>query len=187
MENPLSDLTPVPRLLLRVLIQHGFRAGFTVTRVHQISGIACIYPENWQLSEDREHERLQSFTLQSPNTAFMSVYVSRNRGQAGELIQEMTEMLTAEYEEVESSPVDVQSVSLGNDDFATDLQGVDLNFYFLDLLVTARLIAFSSADQTILVQCQAEDREFDSLEMVFKAMLISMLQGAKQKASPNLG
>ena len=153
-----------------------------MTRVHQIRGIECTYPENWQLSEDRENDRLVSFTLQSPNTAFMSVYVSRDQGRATELIEEMTEMLSAEYEEVESASIDPESLNMGTlnlGKLADDLIVVDLNFYYLDLLVTTRLIAFSRADRTVLVQCQAEDREFETLEMVFKAMLISMLQKKK--------
>lgn len=153
-----------------------------MTRVHQIRGIECTYPENWQLSEDRENDRLVSFTLQSPNTAFMSVYVSRDQGRATELIEEMTEMLSAEYEEVESASIDPESLNMGTlnlGKLADDLIVVDLNFYYLDLLVTTRLIAFSQADRTVLVQCQAEDREFETLEMVFKAMLISMLQKKK--------
>jgi len=153
-----------------------------VTRVHQIRGIECTYPENWQLSEDRENDRLVSFTLQSPNTAFMSVYVSRDQGRASELIEEMTEMLSAEYEEVEASSIDPESLNMGTlnlGKLADDLNVVDLNFYYLDLLVTTRLIAFSHSDRTVLVQCQAEDREFETLEMVFKAMLISMLQKSK--------
>lgn len=148
-----------------------------MTRVHQIRGIECTYPENWQLSEDREDDRLVSFTLQSPNTAFMSVYISRDPGRASELIEEMTEMLRAEYEEVEIASIDAESLNLGK--FETDMSIVDLNFYYLDLLVTTRLIGFSSSDRTVLVQCQAEDREFASLEMVFKAMLVSMLQKSK--------
>ncbi len=153
-----------------------------MTRVHQIRGIECTYPENWQLSEDRENDRLVSFTLQSPNTAFMSVYVSRDQGRASELIEEMTEMLSAEYEEVEASSIDPESLNMGTlnlGKLADDLNVVDLNFYYLDLLVTTRLIAFSHSDRTVLVQCQAEDREFETLEMVFKAMLISMLQKSK--------
>lgn len=153
-----------------------------MTRVHQIRGIECTYPENWQLSEDRENDRLVSFTLQSPNTAFMSVYVSRDQGRATELIEEMTEMLSAEYEEVESASIDPESLNMGSlnlGKLADDLIVVDLNFYYLDLLVTTRLIAFSQADRTVLVQCQAEDREFETLEMLFKAMLISMLQKKK--------
>jgi hypothetical protein len=156
-----------------------------VTRLHRIQTIQCTYPENWQLSEDQDQERLTSFTLQSPNTAFMSVYVSRQGGQTQQLIEEMTELLTAEYDEVESHAIDAKSLGLGNT--GQDLQAVDLNFYFLDLLVTARLIAFSDAEKTVLVQCQAEDREFESLEMVYRAMLVSMFRKGNEKTSPDPG
>lgn len=167
---------------LDLILADRYQAGTTVTRVHHLRGIECTYPENWQLSEEQEHDRLASFTLQSPNTAFMSVYVSRENGMARELIQEMTDLLSTEYEEIESSPID--SEALGLSSIVNGAEAVDLNFYYLDLLVTARLIAFSKGERTVLVQCQAEDREFETLQMVFKAMLISMLQPKKKKPHP---
>lgn len=126
---------------------------------------------------------MKSFTIQSPHTAFMSVYVCREPGQTLQLINEMTELLSAEYEGVESTPVEPES--LGLDGFDVDFHVVDLNFGYLDLFVTARLIAYAYPEQTVLVQCQAEDREFDSLEQVFRAMLISMIQRKNEKTSPD--
>jgi len=156
-----------------------------VTRFHRIQDIQCTYPENWQLSEDQDQERLASFTLQSPNTAFMSVYICRQGGQTEQLIEEMTALLVAEYDEVESHAIDAKTLGLGK--VGEDLQAVDLNFYYFDLLVTARLIAFSDPTKTVLVQCQAEDREFDALEMVYRAMLVSMFRRENEKTSPDPG
>jgi hypothetical protein len=115
----------------------------------------------------------------------MSVFVSPTPGQASQLVSEMTELLRTEYDEVEVSELDQQG--LGILEIQEDFAGAELNFYYLDVIVTARLIAFTNDDRTVLVQCQAEDREFDSLEMVFKAMLVSMLTRGKEKTSPNLG
>jgi hypothetical protein len=131
---------------------------------------------------------MKSFTIQSPHTGFMSVYVCREPGQTLQLISEMTELLAAEYEGVESTQIEPESLGLdglGLDGLDVDFQVVDLNFGYLDLFVTARLIACAYSDQTILVQCQAEDREFDSLEQVFHAMLISMIQSKNEKTSPD--
>jgi hypothetical protein len=49
-------------------------------------------------------------------------------------------------------------------------------FYYLDLLVRAKLIAFRVPGQTILVHFQAEDSEFRGLEKVFDAMLLTLCQ-----------
>jgi hypothetical protein len=163
----------------------GIQQAITVTRIHQVRGIACTYPESWQLSENEENNRLASFTIQSPNTAFMSVYVSPEPGQVQQLMRELTELLSSEYDEVESSTLAPETLGLEN--VADDLEVIDLNFYYLDLLVTARLVAFTEGNRTVLVQCQAEDREFDALEMVYRAMLVSMLRAGKEKTSPDLG
>lgn len=148
-----------------------------MTRIHQVHGIECTYPENWQLTEDRQDDRLASFTLQSPNTAFMSVYISVDGGRSQELIEEMTALISSEYEEVETTPLDEET--LGLTQRVNALQAVDLNFYYLDLLVTARLIAFEGSAHSILIQCQAEDREFDSVEMIYRAMMVSIIRQLK--------
>ncbi len=108
----------------------------------------------------------------------MSVYISRNGGQPDELIKEMTDMLSAEYDGVETAPVDAEALAVLQP-CVKELQAVDLNFYFLDLLVTARLIAYAEEKRAVLIQCQAEDREFDALEKVFQAMMISMIRQKK--------
>jgi hypothetical protein len=160
-----------------------------VTRIHQLRGISCTFPENWQLSEDGADERLASFTLQSPHTAFMSVYVCRDSGQSRPLIDEMAALLSKEYEgveRVEFEPEELEWGAFDTEDATEDLQGVELNFYYLDLLVTTRLIAYTAGTQTVLVQCQAEDREFQALESVFQAMLISMMMKTRnEKTSPD--
>jgi hypothetical protein len=115
----------------------------------------------------------------------MSVFVSPTPGQGSQLVSEMIELLRAEYDEVEVSELDEDTSSLPG--IQADFHGAEMNFYYLDVIVTARLIAFTHDHRTVLVQCQAEDREFDSLDLVFKAMLVSMFSTRKEKASPNLG
>ena len=63
----------------------------------------------------------------------------------------------------------------------TEVQGRDLYFYYLDLLVRAKLIAFEIPDQTILVHFQAEDSEFRGLEKVFDAMLLTLCQSIDRR------
>ncbi|MFM8574201.1 MAG: hypothetical protein ACKOAU_21575, partial [Pirellula sp.] len=57
-----------------------------------------------------------------------------------------------------------------------DSRGLDLYFYYLDLLVRTKLVAFGIPNQTILVQFQAEDSEFESMQRVFDAMLLTLCQ-----------
>jgi hypothetical protein len=65
-----------------------------------------------------------------------------------------------------------------------DTRGLELYFYYLDLLVRAKLIAFGIPHQTILVQFQAEDSEFASMERVFDAMLLTLCQSMTSKKDP---
>ena len=48
-------------------------------------------------------------------------------------------------------------------------------------MVISRMVAFALDHRTFLVQIQAEDRDFDKLEMVFKAILVSLLQSVKDE------
>lgn len=157
-----------------------------MTRIHHGSGFDCTYPENWQLAEDTDDGSVVGFTLQSPNTAFMSVYYRPTAmATPDELLDEMTALLESEYEEVERSPLGPDAIP---ESFPIeDWDGVELSFYYLDLIITARLLAFSMGERSILVHCQAEDREFQQIERVFQAMLLSMLASKKEKTSPNLG
>ena len=82
--------------------------------------------------------------------------------------------MTAEYEEVEQLEFEPQLSYRGQ--VLQDCRGIDLQFYYLDLLVTSRVIAFTVERKTYLIQIQAEDRDFTTLEQVFQAMIISMLQ-----------
>ncbi len=55
------------------------------------------------------------------------------------------------------------------------LVGYDLNFFFLDLTNTARIRCVGTERATYTVFCQAEDREFERIEPVFRAMTTSLL------------
>ena len=51
-------------------------------------------------------------------------------------------------------------------------------FIFLDFVVTSRAIAFRRGRATVLVQGQAESRDYERLETVFEAMTASFLRDA---------
>jgi hypothetical protein len=58
-----------------------------------------------------------------------------------------------------------------------DLIGYDLAFYYLDLINTALIRSLRVGSSTYTVFCQAEDRDFAKLRMVFQAMTTSLLSG----------
>ena len=49
-------------------------------------------------------------------------------------------------------------------------------FYCLDFLIRTRLQVVRTTDYQLLFWFQAEDREFDKQELVFKALATSLLQ-----------
>ncbi|AMV34135.1 hypothetical protein VN12_18540 [Pirellula sp. SH-Sr6A] len=145
-----------------------------MTKIYQGIGLRCMYPENWNLIEDTEDGQTTGFTLESPTSAFMTVSEYPWNVSPRSAVESSAAAMMAEYEEVEQQPFDPQLTFRG--EVLQDSRGADLQFYFLDLLVTSRLIAFTVDRKTYLVQIQAEDRDFMTLEQVFQAMLISMLQ-----------
>jgi hypothetical protein len=136
-----------------------------------------MYPENWNITEDTDEGRVVSFTLESPSAAFMTVTAYPWTVTPQEAFDEGCEVMQAEYEEVEFDAID--------SDLKIDGQPLDgclsaeARFYYLDLMVVSRLIAFVLDQRTIMIQIQAEDRDFEKLEMVFKAILVSMLRSVQ--------
>jgi hypothetical protein len=133
-----------------------------------------MYPENWNLIEDTEDGQTTGFTLESPTSAFMTVSEYPWNVSPRSAVESSAAAMTAEYEEVEQLEFEPQLSYRGQ--VLQDCRGIDLQFYYLDLLVTSRVIAFTVERKTYLIQIQAEDRDFTTLEQVFQAMIISMLQ-----------
>ncbi|MCE9528595.1 MAG: hypothetical protein K8R36_21330 [Planctomycetales bacterium] len=55
-------------------------------------------------------------------------------------------------------------------------QGVDICFFFLDLLVEAKIRAVQTPTYTLVWHYQAESREFEKMELVFQAIATSLMQ-----------
>lgn len=145
-----------------------------MTKIYQGIGVRCMYPENWNLIEDTEDGQTTGFTLESPTSAFMTVSEYPWNVSPRSAVESSTAAMSAEYEEVEQLEFEPRLSYRGQ--VLQDCRGIDLQFYYLDLLVTSRVIAFTVERKTYLIQMQAEDRDFATLEQVFQAMIISMLQ-----------
>ena len=137
-----------------------------------------MYPETWKVTEDTEDGKLLGFTLESPTSAFMTVTEYAWTVTPEEAFDQAFEAMQSEYDELEVEPFDPEIQWLGGP--LPDLRAGDVRFYYLDLLVISRLISFSLENRTFLIQIQAEDRDFDSLEMVFKAMMVSMFKSVEK-------
>lgn len=135
-------------------------------------GISFLYPENWTIGDEQASYPPYEVTLQCPGGGFWMLRVYTRFQDPPALLAEVLDSMTAEYEEIESEAF---STSLDG----TEIQGYEMNFYYLDLLVTAKSQCFSARDRTFFVHSQAESREFEKSEPVFQAMMLSLIRAAE--------
>jgi hypothetical protein len=134
-------------------------------------GIAFQYPENWTLDEEDAVAGTPSVTVYSPGGGFWTVALHPRSADPARLAQAAVTAMKEEYEGLET-----QAAQETMKDH--ELQGFDLNFFYLDLINTARIRTVRLRHATYSVFCQAEDREFERVERVFAAMTASLLQGS---------
>lgn len=128
------------------------------------AGIQFQYPENWTLSE--ESGTPVEVSVQSPTGAFWSLSVHQ-LGDSTLLKKEALSAILEEYKDCE-----VQDAC---EDFQGHvLQGHDISFYWLDLLIIAKLRLATVGQQVFVLLSQCEDREFQQLDMVFRAITASL-------------
>lgn len=131
-------------------------------------GLKFQYPDNWTLDEEEALAGNQSVSVYSPGGAFWSVAAHPRSASAQALADAALAAMKEEYEDVESEPV-TETIA------GTDTLGYDINFCYLDLTSTATVRVGTHNGQTVAIFCQAEDREFEELRNVFRAMTHSLL------------
>ncbi|MBB3208361.1 hypothetical protein FHS27_004189 [Rhodopirellula rubra] len=136
-------------------------------------GLKLLYPDNWTLTPRGEDEGDQGLTLELPSGGFLSIETLPITRGDDEILSEIDEMLREQYGSIESHEVQLE----GADE---DERTVDMSFYHLDLVVFSRIVLLdapaSTRDQMpiagrLLIQFQAESRDFDANELVFTALL----------------
>jgi hypothetical protein len=137
--------------------------------VYEKLGVRFLYPENWSVVDEEHDDWPRSVTLQSPQTSFWTLVIYPPRQATGPMIDHVVETIRESYEELE---VLEARESLGD----TATPGVDICFFYLDLLVEAKIRVLRTPSATLLWHYQAESREFDEMEPVFRAIATSMLQ-----------
>lgn len=132
-------------------------------------GVQFLYPENWKIIDQTEaaEDTAAGVTLETPEGAFFSL--NRYPGGLGAqgVIEEAIAAMRGEYDQIEVSDYEDPAGYAGE-------SGAELHFYYLDLMIAARLLAIPDRNDVLLIQMQGESRDFDRLEPVFGAMLKSL-------------
>ena len=133
-------------------------------------GLTFQYPDNWTLDEKDALEGENTVTVYSPGGAFWSIVVHPAQVDPEDLTKTALKAMRKEYDELDSERV---QETIGEQ----NLIGYDLNFYCLDLTNTALVRAFRTPGASYLILCQADDREFEQIEAVFRAITASLVSG----------
>ena len=135
-------------------------------------GISFQYPDNWTLDDSEALLGHMSVTVYSPGGAFWSVAIHSGSAKPAKLTATIVETLRQEYEGLEAQ--ETEECLAGH-----DLVGYDLAFYCLDLTNTAHVRSFRLSHTTYTIYCQAEDREYERVKQVFRAMTVTLLNSLK--------
>ena len=143
-------------------------------------GLKLMYPDNWTLLPRGDDEGDQGATFELPTGGFLSIETLPVTRNDDEIIAEVAELLRQDYPEVEQEEIVIVGGEPGE-------RAVDLSFCHLDLVVFSRLVLLDAPASTreqmpiagrILVQFQAESRDFDANEMLLLALLKQIRNGA---------
>jgi hypothetical protein len=137
--------------------------------VYENFGVRFLYPENWSITDELDEDWPRSVTVQSPETGFWSLHVYPPDQEIRPVVKELIAAIQTEFTDIEVLPT---KETIGQ----TPTSGVDLAFFYLDLLVEAKIRCLRTPSSTLIWLYQAESREFESVEPVFQAMAVSLLQ-----------
>lgn len=132
-------------------------------------GLRFEYPDNWSVDQGEDVDANQQVVVSSPHTAFWQLSKHPAGTDLEPLFDEVLAALRSEYQEIEVELEDevVEGYSI---------TGFTVNFFYLDLTNTCWLRGIVTESANYLLVCQAEDREFAQVELVFRAMLASVLR-----------
>lgn len=131
-------------------------------------GIRFAYPDNWSIADEQLDESPQGVSVLSPHGGYWDLRIFPSRMALKQVSEKALDAMRQEYADLESETVTEEL-------FGVTAVGYNLDFFCLDLLVTSRIRSFYVGDRTMLLICQAEDREFDQQQLVFDAITKSLL------------
>lgn len=126
-----------------------------------------MFPENWQVSVDESRDASHSVTLFAPGGAFWTLAIHPAGREPSALCDQVLTEMKREYDSLDSEPV-------GQEIAGHDASGYEMNFIHLDLTCTSVVMSFRTYRATYLVLAQAEDRDYERLQDVFKAISASL-------------
>lgn len=136
-------------------------------------GLSLLYPDNWTEVPRGEDEGDQGVTFELPSGGFLSLETLPLTREDDIVLDEIDAMLRDEYKDLERENLQLP----GGEE---DERAMDLRFYYLDLMVISRVILIDAPEPTrqqmpiagrILVQFQAESRDFEANEPIVDAIL----------------
>lgn len=130
-------------------------------------GLKFLYPDDWTLETSTDEDE-QGATVYSPGGAFWSVVVRGAEEDPAELAKVALVAIGDVYTDLDTEPAE-ETVA------GQRLVGFDLNFYCLDLTNTAHIRTCRREDHSLLIICQAEDREWADVSNIFRAITTSLL------------
>lgn len=136
---------------------------------HSSMGLTLLYPDSWIASPDDTGLRGEGVIIESPGGSFVSINQLDAQRQPSEVIEEAADAMEQEYEEVESEPM---TLEINGEEF----EGIIQRFYYLDFVIVSKIFAFRLQNSLYLVQVQGEDRDIDQNNLVFDAILTSMMR-----------
>ncbi len=139
----------------------------------ELAGFRFQYPENWTLAEESAGAGHTEVTVYSPSGAFWSVARYPRSADPEELSRAAVDAMRAEYDSLEAHEA---RETIGDHETA----GYDLYFYCLDMTNTAHVRAVRIGEATYVVFQQAEDRDFERVGLVFRAISTSLFAGLKE-------
>jgi hypothetical protein len=137
-------------------------------------GVRFLYPDNWILAERDVEDGDQGATLDLPAGGFVSLEITP-ADQVDGLVDGIVRAIAADYEDLEREDISLEGLPAGT-------RVTDLRFYYLDLLIISRLIFLKppndpTGQSVLMIQAQAESRDFDKNEAVFAAILKQIVDG----------
>ena len=136
--------------------------------VYENFGVRFLYPENWSLLDEEVEDWPRTVTVQSLQTSFWSIHFFPPHFEPDEMVEQVIETIKEMYGELEVLPAEE---AYGD----TDTMGVDIAFFYLDLLVEAKVRYVKTPSGTLIWHYQAESKEFEAMEPVFQAISTSLL------------
>lgn len=131
-------------------------------------GIEFLYPDNWEVTDEQASGWPLSVAFQTPEGGIFVLQVHEATPPL-RLAEEVLKTMREEYPALEAdSAIDTVENQ--------ELVGFDLNFFYVDFMVSARVRAASIGPCSYVWFFQAENRDFDRLAPVCLAIETGLLR-----------